>query len=331
MRIGIGHGIPVLFLLGLENIIERSLAMKKITTATLFILCTLILLCLSSCEQESDQLPTVPPSDTVGITDAQPTEAPTEPVYSDIYHRLYGEISHGDSYAEVIGLLGSAGTRVKDAVYEWDIDDEKFIRVLFDSDDLSKAKVTKRTIYYVEKKAPSTSTEQDTSADTQPPKEEFTDEEISDIRFAADLFLSEAVDIGDIGWYDISVERYGNERIEVRYTLMIQGYKSHYRHSVYLNSDLSLNGINKILRENLPHCASQLSEGTVAAAKAKIKQDSEKYGGAPSFFTVTNDGYLALGGEIIVYILYPKEADPQSFSDHEHWFFTEKLCKLPDE
>jgi hypothetical protein len=65
------------------------------------------------------------------------------------------------------------------------------------------------------------------------------------------------------------------------------------------------------------------SEDKISEAEEKLTKRLEKYETHSGFYlSIDDQGYLCLNAEVIVDSL---------FNDHEHKFFTERICGLPQE
>ena len=107
----------------------------------------------------------------------------------------------------------------------------------------------------------------------------------------------------------------------VRFTLRIGSYRT----DEYYNVRISANGEVTEIDGGYHNYRQYLKGATpdrIAAAEAGLDGQIARYGDKHSgyYFTVDDEGYLCLNCEVIV---------DKAFGDHEHKFFTERICK-PD-
>ena len=105
----------------------------------------------------------------------------------------------------------------------------------------------------------------------------------------------------------------------VRFTLHIGGYRT----DEYYNVRISANGEVTEIDGGYHNYRQYLKGATpdrIAAAEAGLDGQIARYGDKHSgyYFTVDDEGYLCLNCEVIV---------DKAFGDHEHKFFTERICK----
>lgn len=291
--------------------------MKKLLS---IILCIVILLCLFSCNQAPVDTSTPPPEESV-FTEGhyaetrEPTEKPPEE-YADRYYEIYGRISVGDTYADVVSVIGKDGQRLSctDIRVEWELGDGKFLHVIFDKENLKTAKITERMIVFAEEKEEE-SEEETSQAETE---KAFTKEELSAIRKVADDAMELEYPDLDREKCNVSIRRSSDGDISVTYTVTLEGISSSEDYRIYMSSDLSVQNIYAYDSGKFSSIK-DIPEGAIRQANEKLLSNTEKYNNTSGRLYIYG-GRLYVRSEVILYVLYPSEANI-SPSDHIHVFF----------
>ena len=105
----------------------------------------------------------------------------------------------------------------------------------------------------------------------------------------------------------------------VRFTLHIGGYRTDEYYNVRISADsevIEIDGGYHNYRQFINGATAE----KIAAAEAGLDGQIARYGDKHSgyYFTVDDEGWLCLNCEVIV---------DKAFGDHEHKFFTERICK----
>lgn len=157
-----------------------------------------------------------------------------------------------------------------------------------------------------------------TSPETEAP---LTPEEEALVELAAEALWNERSDLPDRECFhvDVSYGANGNTNIYVDFDLYIGSYRTWESYGVTINANrtvTSISGGHHNYRQYLKGATSE----RIAAAEAGLDRQVARYGDKHSgyYFTVDDEGYLCLTCEVIV---------DKAFGDHEHKFFTERICK----
>ncbi|MBQ7910600.1 MAG: hypothetical protein IJ363_07410 [Clostridia bacterium] len=157
-----------------------------------------------------------------------------------------------------------------------------------------------------------------TSPETEAP---LTPEEEALVELAAEALWSERSDLPDRECFhvDVSYGANGNTNIYVDFDLYIGSYRTWESYGVTINANrtvTSISGGHHNYRQYLKGATPE----RIAAAEAVLDRQIARYGDKHSgyYFTVDDEGYLCLTCEVIV---------DKAFGDHEHKFFTERICK----
>lgn len=157
-----------------------------------------------------------------------------------------------------------------------------------------------------------------TSPETEAP---LTPEEEALVELAAEALWSERSDLPDRECFhvDVSYGANGNTNIYVDFDLYIGSYRTWESYGVTINANrtvTSISGGHHNYRQYLKGATPE----RIAAAEAGLDRQIARYGDKHSgyYFTVDDEGYLCLTCEVIV---------DKAFGDHEHKFFTERICK----
>lgn len=155
-----------------------------------------------------------------------------------------------------------------------------------------------------------------TSPETEAP---LTPEEEALVELAAEALWA-GRDLPAKGYFKVSIHPHASDGSNrVRFTLHIGGYRT----DEYYNVRVSVDG-EVIEIDGGYHNYRQFIKGAtaerIAAAEAGLDRQIARYGDKHSgyYFTVDDEGYLCLTCEVIV---------DKAFGDHEHKFFTERICK----
>ncbi len=112
-----------------------------------------------------------------------------------------------------------------------------------------------------------------------------------------------------------------NGSSRVQFTLVIGGYRTNEYYNVRLSPEGEVTEIDGGYH-NYRQFINGATAEKIAAAEAGLDGQIARYGDKHSgyYLTVDDEGYLCLTCEVIV---------DKAFGDHEHKFFTERICK-PD-
>lgn len=155
----------------------------------------------------------------------------------------------------------------------------------------------------------------------------LTDEERSIIALA-DAEILKKYPIESFDHYQISIDQGRNGDYFVRYKLMIGNYRTYESYTVKLNDDKTVEDVYGNYGEYavyLPYA----TEEKIRAAEEKLEKQLEKYDERSHFYlSIDSEGYLCLSAEIIIEYEGFFEGGGCGI-DHDHKFFTERICSLP--
>ena len=155
-----------------------------------------------------------------------------------------------------------------------------------------------------------------TSPETEVP---LTPEEEALVELAAEALWA-GRDLPAKGYFKVSIHPHASDGSNrVRFTLHIGGYRTDEYYNVRISADgevIEIDGGYHNYRQFIKGATAE----RIAAAKAGLDRQVARYGDKHSgyYFTVDDEGYLCLTCEVIV---------DKAFGDHEHKFFTERICK----
>jgi hypothetical protein len=157
-----------------------------------------------------------------------------------------------------------------------------------------------------------------TSPETEAP---LTPEEEALVEIAAEALWNELGDLPDRAHFraDISYGANGNTNIYVDFELYIGDYRTWESYDVTLNANHEVTRIDGGYH-NYRQYLKGATPDRIAAAEEGLDGQTARYGDKHSgyYLTVDDEGYLCLTCEVIV---------DKAFGDHEHKFFTERICK----
>ena len=157
-----------------------------------------------------------------------------------------------------------------------------------------------------------------TSPETEAP---LTPEEEALAELAAEVLWA-GRDLPAKGYFKVSIHPHASDGSNrVRFTLHIGGYRTDEYYNVRVSADgevIEIDGGYHNYRQFIKGATAE----RIAAAEAGLDRQIARYGDKHSgyYFTVDDEGYLCLTCEVIV---------DKAFGNHEHKFFTERICK-PD-
>ena len=157
-----------------------------------------------------------------------------------------------------------------------------------------------------------------TSPETEAP---LTPEEEALVELAAEALWA-GRDLPAKGYFKVSIHPHASDGSNrVRFTLHIGGYRTDEYYNVRVSADGEVTEIDGGYHDYRQFVKEATAE-RIAAAEAGLDRQTARYGDKHSgyYFTVDDEGYLCLTCEVIV---------DKAFGDHEHKFFTERICK-PD-
>ena len=155
-----------------------------------------------------------------------------------------------------------------------------------------------------------------TSPETEAP---LTPEEEALVELAAEALWA-GRDLPAKGYFKVSIHPHASDGSNrVRFTLHIGGYRTDEYYNVRISADgevIEIDGGYHNYRQFIKGATAE----RIAAAEAGLDGQIARYGDKHSgyYFTVDDEGYLCLTCEVIV---------DKAFGDHEHKFFTERICK----
>ena len=155
-----------------------------------------------------------------------------------------------------------------------------------------------------------------TSPETEAP---LTPEEEALVELAAEALWA-GRDLPAKGYFKVSIHPHASDGSNrVRFTLHIGGYRTDEYYNVRVSADGEVTEIDGGYHNYRQFIKGATAE-RIAAAKAGLDRQIARYGDKHSgyYFTVDDEGYLCLTCEVIV---------DKAFGDHEHKFFTERICK----
>lgn len=152
-----------------------------------------------------------------------------------------------------------------------------------------------------------------------------TEEELAVIELA-DAEILNKFPIESLTNYKVRINKNKNGGYSVEYTLMIGKYRTYESYTVWVNEDKTVESITGEYGEYaayLPYA----TEEKIRAAEEKLAKQIEKYEERSGFYlTIDSEGYLCLHTEIIV--KYENVLGGGCGIDHDHKFFTERICSL---
>lgn len=155
----------------------------------------------------------------------------------------------------------------------------------------------------------------------------LTDEERAIIELANAEILKK-YPIKSFDHYQISIDQGRKGYFFVRYELMIGNYRTYESYTVKLNADKTIEDVYGNYGEYaayLPYA----TEDKIRAAEEKLEKQLEKYDERSHFYlSIDKEGYLCLNAEIIIEYEGFFEGGGCGI-DHDHKFFTERICPSP--
>ena len=155
-----------------------------------------------------------------------------------------------------------------------------------------------------------------TSPETEAP---LTPEEEALVELAAEALWA-GRDLPAKGYFKVSIHPHASDGSNrVRFTLHIGGYRTDEYYNVRVSADGEMTEIDGGYHNYRQFIKGATAE-RIADAEAGLDRQIARYGDKHSgyYFTVDDEGYLCLTCEVIV---------DKAFGDHEHKFFTERICK----
>ena len=150
-------------------------------------------------------------------------------------------------------------------------------------------------------------------------EEGLTPEEEALVELAAEALWA-GRDLPAKGYFKVSIHPHASDGSNrVRFTLHIGGYRTDEYYNVRVSADGEMTEIDGGYHNYRQFIKGATAE-KIAAAEAGLDRQIARYGDKHSgyYFTVDDEGYLCLTCEVIV---------DKAFGDHEHKFFTERICK----
>lgn len=128
--------------------------------------------------------------------------------------------------------------------------------------------------------------------------------------------------------FSVRVIAHSDSTYVVRFTLCIGGYRTGEYYSVSLAGDgqvIEINGSNTNFRQFVANATLE----KIAAAEASLAEQMGHYADKENsgyYLSIDNEGYLCLSCEVIVQLSGGAEGDGGCGIDHEHKFFTARIC-----
>ena len=149
------------------------------------------------------------------------------------------------------------------------------------------------------------------------------------IRTVADAALLDKYDLPGWEYFDITVDYGSNGNIYVDYDFVIGDYTSYEHYQVTLSADKAVTYVDGFNAGDYSRYCRAITPETVAAAEASLAEQMEPYAGKEHsgyYLSVDSQGYLCLSCEVIVQLSGGADGDGGCGIDHEHKFFTERIC-----
>lgn len=149
-----------------------------------------------------------------------------------------------------------------------------------------------------------------------------TEEELA-VEDLADAFITKEYPALSLENCRVDINQNTKGEYSVEYTLAIGGYRTYESYHVKFNADKTVGNSYANYEGKYSAYLSFASEDKISEAEEKLTKRLEKYETHSGFYlSIDDQGYLCLNAEVIVDSL---------FNDHEHKFFTERICGLPQE
>ena len=147
----------------------------------------------------------------------------------------------------------------------------------------------------------------------------LTDEELAIIEFA-DTFITKEYPSLALENCRADINQNAKGEYSVEYTLTISGYRTYECYHVNFNADKTVRNFYANYEGKFSAYLPYATDDKISAAEEKLTNQLEKYETRSGFYlSIDDQGYLCLNAEVIVDSL---------FNDHEHKFFTERICGL---
>ncbi len=153
----------------------------------------------------------------------------------------------------------------------------------------------------------------------------LSEEELA-ARAVADTAVLEQYPISNFNGYAVEVDKMsGGRGFSVRYTLTIGGYRTHEKYTVRLDASLNVmevSGEYGQYAKYLPNATADKIKAAEDALRGVLENEGfDEHSGF--YLKIDEQGYLCLGTEVIVSV-------DSIFTDHEHLFFTERICEATE-
>lgn len=179
------------------------------------------------------------------------------------------------------------------------------------------------------------SSEESTEESTEETTEETVlsaEEELQIYRIATEAINDEFGDV-DLSSFEASIYKFKSGEFSVSYTFVLCGIRTEEGFSVELTPELE---VKRTYSDNIGKYSKYLNDiefkTAVEAAKEKITKQVEAYGQKIEknmLYYVEIDGYVCVSTEIIVDLDPPAGQNMGGCGiDHDHIFFTERICPI---
>lgn len=164
-------------------------------------------------------------------------------------------------------------------------------------------------------------------------------EEDARIRRIADAAVAEEFGITDFSDYGINIDyQYKDYGIyHVEYTLRIHDYCTKESVTVKISSDFEVENVHGNYFGQYSRYLKNATEEAVRQAEEKLDEQVKFYEENSGYYlSIDNEGYLCLNCEAITHRAPPAPAvdgnpdgEETAYIDHEHLFFSERICPKP--
>ena len=176
---------------------------------------------------------------------------------------------------------------------------------------------------------PSTTTTDPSTSPTEPSFPSEPDLYAAMVRAITDPAVMDHYRLTDLSNYSVYISS-GPRGSTVRYTLCIGNYSTHESYRVHLDTALqieSITGEYGTYAQYLPYVTPEM----ITDAEEDLARQSAAYPeGGPIYMTIDQEGYLCLQMEVIHEYEPTTPGTSGCGIDHDHLFFTARICPKPD-
>lgn len=146
-----------------------------------------------------------------------------------------------------------------------------------------------------------------------------TEEELGTIELANAVILKE-YSIDSLEYYRVNITQNKNDEYSVSYDLTIGGYRTYESYHVNFNADKTVGNFYANHEGKYSVYLPYATADKISKAEEKLTKQLEKYETHSGFYlSIDDQGYLCLNAEVI---------DELPFDNHDHKFYTERICGL---